>query len=153
MDESPAMRALLVGVSLFVAIIVVGSIVLYYNSATQAIRVAGEGTDFDAIYRQDIKDLLLYAGTNNQITGTNVKNILNYYYDKMNTEIIVEGMKYVSDDGSIKENTTLTLSSSDEFARTTNYNIIMKNIINNQHFTLQINEDTEDSLKITIKGE
>ena len=153
MDESPAMRALLVGVSLFVAIIVVGSIVLYYNSATQAIRVAGEGTDFEAIYRQDIKDLLLYAGTNNQITGTNVKNILNYYYDKMNTEIIVEGMKYVSDDGSIKENTTLTLSSSDEFARTTNYNIIMKNIINNQHFTLQINEDTEDSLKITIKGE
>lgn len=153
MDENALIKALYIGVSLFVTVITITAITLYYNIARSSIKDIGSGTDFDTVYREDIKETLLKTGKNNKITGTQVKNLVNYYYDNINVQIKIDGMKYISEDGSIKEYSSISLSSNDQNIRQKNYNIIMKNIMNNQEFILHINTDNEDILIITVKGE
>lgn len=153
MDENALIKALYIGVSLFVTVITITAITLYYNIARSSIKDIGSGTDFDTVYREDIKETLLKTGGNNKITGTQVKNLVNYYYDNINVQIKIDGIKYISEDGSIKEYSSISLSSNDQNIRQKNYNIIMKNIMNNQEFILHINTDNEDILIITVKGE
>ena len=143
MDENALTKALYVGVSLFVTVITITAIIAYYNIARSSIKDIGSGTDFDTVYREDIKETLLKTGENNKITGTQVKNLVSYYYDNINVQIKVDGMKYSS----------ISLSSNDQNIRQKNYNIIMKYIMNNQEFTLDRNTDNEDILILTIKGE
>lgn len=153
MDENALTKALYVGVSLFVTVITITAIIAYYNIARSSIKDIGSGTDFDTVYREDVKETLLKTGENNKITGTQVKNLVNYYYDNINVQITISGMKYVSEDGTIKEYSAISLSSNDQTIREKNYNIIMKYIINNQYFILDRNIDNDESLILTIKGE
>lgn len=152
MDEGALTKALYVGVSLFVTVITITALLAYYNIARESIKEVGSGTEFDALYREDIKETLLSTGINNQITGTQVKNLVNYYYDNNAVEISISGMKYIAEDGTIKEYETISLTSTDSDIRTKNYNIIMKYIISNQHFTLERNE-SDEKIVVTIKGE
>ncbi|MDO4282025.1 MAG: hypothetical protein Q4D02_00125 [Clostridia bacterium] len=153
MDEGALTKALYVGVSLFVTVITITAIIAYYNIARESIKEVGSGIDFDVLYREDVKETLLASGVNNQITGTQVKNLVSYYYDNFDVEITILGMKYVSEDGTIQKYDTISLSSTDRVTRTRNYNIIMKHIIGNQHFTLERNINDSEKMIVTIKGE
>lgn len=153
MDENALTKALYVGVSLFVTVITITAIIAYYNIARSSIKDIGSGTDFDTVYREDVKETLLKTGENNKITGTQVKNLVNYYYDNINVQIKIDGMKYISEDGTIKEYSAISLSSNDQNIRQKNYNIIMKNIMNNQEFVLDRNTDNDEILVLSIKGE
>lgn len=153
MGEEAVTKALYVGVGLFITVITITAIMAYYNIARNSIREIGSGIEFDVLYREDIKETLLKTGEGNQITGTQVKNLINYYYDNLDAEITISGMKYVSEEGKIEEYETVSLSSVDETVRNKNYNIIMKHLMNNQHFTLVRNYDDEEKIVVTIKGE
>lgn len=153
MDDDALTKALYVGVSLFVTVITITAIIAYYNIARSSIKEIGSGVDLDVLYREDVKETLLRTGENNKITGTQVKNLVSYFYDNVEAEITITGMKYISNDGSIKEYEAVSFSSTDQNTREKNYNTIMKYIISNQYFTLDRNVDDEEKLVITIKGE
>lgn len=153
MDDDALTKALYVGVSLFVTVITITAIIAYYNIARSSIKEIGSGVDLDVLYREDVKETLLRTGENNKITGTQVKNLVSYFYDNVEAEITITGMKYISNDGSIKEYEVVSFSSTDQNTREKNYNTIMKYIISNQYFTLDRNVDDEEKLVITIKGE
>lgn len=153
MDDDALTKALYVGVSIFVTVITISALIVYYNIARKSIKGIGGGTDFDTVYREDVKETLLKSGTNSKITGTQVKNLINYYYDNIQVEITISKMKYISDDGTIQEYAAISLSSADKTLREKNYNTIMKYIMNNQYFTLTRNIENEEKLVITIEGE
>lgn len=153
MDDDALTKALYVGVSLFVTVITITAIIAYYNIARSSIKEIGSGVDLDVLYREDVKETLLRTGENNKITGTQVKNLVSYFYDNVEAEITITGMKYISNDGSVKEYEVVSFSSTDQNTREKNYNTIMKYIISNQYFTLDRNVDDEEKLVITIKGE
>ena len=86
MDESAPIRAIVIGVSTLLAVATISAVLMYYNTAKQMASNVGRGQDFAANYDQSIQDILT-AGTynvsgTNYITGADVKNLLNYFYDK-----------------------------------------------------------------------
>lgn len=150
MDESAITRALYIAVGLTITVITVSAIIAYYNIARSSIKDVGSGTNFDTLYREDIQSTLLSTGTDKEITGTQVKNLINYYYLDLSVEILVSDMKYINEDGDVATYSAISISS-DEDTRTRNYHTVLRHLTNNQHFTL---EKTENNgiMSIRIKG-
>ncbi len=79
MNEEIMVRAITIGVSVLIIIIVFSAIMMYYS---QAQKIAGL-TDFETekFYSMEIEASLTEAKNGNSITGTEVKNLVNYYYN------------------------------------------------------------------------
>jgi hypothetical protein len=88
LDESNAIRAITIGVSTFIAIITISAVMLYYNTAKATVQEIGSGTDVAGNYSKYIEGLLVKSGN---ITGSDVKNILNCYYMDERVEITMSG--------------------------------------------------------------
>ena len=118
MDESNAMRAITVGVSVFIAIITIGGILTYYSIARNMAARIGGGNDVGQKYSEEIEDILIkgsYKGTNSEyLTGTEVRNLINYFYKNENVSLDVE----------------LDISSSSR--------MVVKNINNNESFLIYL---------------
>ena len=99
MDESTPIRAIVIGVSVLIGIATISAVLMYYNTAKQMASNVGRGQDFASNYEQSIQDILLKGSYtvsgNNYITGTDVKNLLNYFYNNENVEIIVQNIIYI----------------------------------------------------------
>ena len=87
--ESVSVRAIIIGVSIFIAIATMSAVMTYYNTAKEAVRNIGSGTDIAGLYEKNIEDILL----KNTITSTEVLNILNYFYDKSDVNINLNNIK------------------------------------------------------------
>ena len=77
MDESAPIRAIVIGVSVLLAIATISGVLMYYNTAKQMASNVGRGQDFAANYEQSIQDILLtgspnVTGNNSYITGADV---------------------------------------------------------------------------------
>ena len=102
MDESNATRAIMIGAATLIAIATISAVLTYYNTAREMVQSIGSGYDFDANYSEYVKDILLRTDKNSKITGTDVINIMNYFYDDATVEVnlknIVEiGFSYDSE--------------------------------------------------------
>jgi len=151
MDESAPIRAIVIGVSTLLAVATISAVLMYYNTAKQMASNVGRGQDFATNYEQSIQDILT-AGTynvsgNNYITGTDVKNLLNYFSNSETMKIKVYNFKVIDE---YKNYTPIVSNVSDGYdnANLENYKNAMKNISDNQRFIIESKNDK----KITIKG-
>ncbi len=85
MDEDVTIRAITIGASVLIAIATISAVLTYYNSAKEMVRRIGSGTDIAGLYEKGIEETLL-KGT---VTGTEVKNLLNYFYGRNDVKINV----------------------------------------------------------------
>lgn len=154
MDESAPIRAIVIGVSVLLAIATISAVLMYYNTAKQMASNVGRGQDFAENYEQSIQDILTkgsynVAGTN-YITGADVKNLLNYFYNDENVIIKVNNIQYISsyaDDYKPRYNITGYGNAN----KSNDYKYAMKNILANQKFELKT-EEKEGKKIITIDG-
>ena len=147
MDEGISIRAITIGVSVFIAIATMTVVLIYYSTAKNTVSEIGTGIDISVAYNRNIEKILI----KDVITGKELKNLINYYYNNQDVNINITKLKTVKDDGSINyENTS-------NFAINVNnnksiYNSIMKKIISNTRFKLEkINNDIK--LTLNVEGE
>ena len=156
MDESTPIRAIVIGVSVLLAIGTISAVLMYYNTAKQMASNVGRGQDFASNYEQSIQDILLkgsytVAG-DNYITGTDVKNLLNYFYNDESVIIEISNMKDIDK----YENNTSIANRNSGWGPNVNqvgnlYNIVMKKILDNQKFELTKTDNFEFNGKIVTK--
>lgn len=147
MDESAPIRAIVIGVSTLLAVATISAVLMYYNSAKQMASNVGRGQDFATNYEQSIQDILT-AGTynvtgSNYITGADVKNLLNYFYNDETVQIDINGINFVQKyEGYIpiasSYNATYKCYSSANLE--TNYTEAIKSLVDNQKFKIEIKE-------------
>ena len=77
--EDSAMKAIVISVSVFVAIITISAVIIYYNTAKDIVNVTGPGVDLAVAQQQDIENILLKANNNAKVSGSEVMNIIGIY--------------------------------------------------------------------------
>lgn len=154
MDEDNLSKALILGVTVFIGIMTVSAIIIFFNSSLNVVRNLGSGKDFGNVYRSDIESTLLISGSGNYIKGTNVINLLNFYEEDVNVTMSVQNIKYIDNNGNIQIYGNITISSNDLNARKSSYNTALRYIMDNQDFTIDVEDvDVDAGVKnIIIKG-
>lgn len=154
MDEDNLSKAIMIGVTTLVGIMTVSAIIIFFNSSLNIVRSAGSGKDFGNVYRNDIESTLLMSDTGNYIKGTSVVNLLNYYNQDVNVTITVHNIKYIDKNGNIQFIDSVTMESKDIDVRNNSYNRALRYIMDNQDFTISVqNLDVDLGSKIiTIRG-
>lgn len=155
MDESAPIRAIVIGVSVLLAIATISGVLMYYNTAKQLASNVGRGQDFAANYEQSIQDILLtgtpnVTGNNNYITGADVKNLLNYFYNDENVQIDVINLKYWESYNAY--NTTTQVMSRSNANLDNNYESVINLIIDNQKFNIEVTREDNIVKYIKLSG-
>lgn len=155
MDEENISHALIIGVSTFISVMVVSAVIMFYNSGVSIVKKVGAGSNsYSEINREDVEATLLMSGTGNYIKGTNVINLLNQYLNDAKILVTVNNIKYIDNNGNIQALDVLSMDSNDLTVREASYNQIMRYIMDNQDFTINV-QDANDSIGskiITIEG-
>ena len=99
MEEDNLYTAIIIGVSVFIGILTVSAIIIFFNSSLDLVRNVGGGYDYSRVYRGDIESTLLMSNTGNYIKGTSVRNLINYYVQDVNVEMILTNIKYIDSSG------------------------------------------------------
>lgn len=151
MDEGISIRAITIGVSVFIAVVTMSAVLMYYSTARNTVSEIGTGLDISVAYNRVIEGILI----KDVITGEELKNLINYYYKNEDVDINIIKIKVVGSDGKVNYeqinsgNTGLYLNVNNIKI---NYNNIMKKIISNSKFRLEkINKDMK--LTLNVKGE
>lgn len=84
MDDSNAIRAITIGAGLFISITTISLILTYYNVAKNTAQTIGTGTNISQNYDRHIRDIL----TKENIKGSDVINICNYFEEEITTKKI-----------------------------------------------------------------
>lgn len=123
MDDSNAIRAITIGAGLLISITTISLILTYYNVAKNTAQSIGTGTNISQNYDRHIRDIL----TKENIKGSDVINICNYFEEEITTKKI--DFLYVS------------RKTSD----------IINNVLPNQDFILRVTYDNDGNItKIVI---
>lgn len=141
MDESAPMRAIMIGASVFVTIATITGVLAYYSSAKDLVNVIGTGTDIGAEYANYVENILLKTEDNVEIRGTDVINLLNYFYMDEKAKIDVT---YIRQDYSFEEYTNVDTSDKQTVIKSYNtnldeklYNQAINLIVPTQKFTMK----------------
>ena len=141
MDESAPMRAIMIGASVFVTIATITGVLTYYSSAKDLVNVIGTGTDIGAEYANYVENILLKTEDNVEIRGTDVINLLNYFYMDEKAKIDVT---YIRQDHSFEEYTNVDTSDKQTVIKSYNtnldeklYNQAINLIVPTQKFTMK----------------
>lgn len=154
MDEENLSRAIMIGVTTLVGIMTISALILFFNSSLDVVRNVGSGNNFESVNRSDIDSTLLMSNTGNYIKGTSVINLLSYYEQDVNVTITVQNIKYIDNQGDIQYLDTVALDSENINVRKYAYNRALRYIMDNQDFTISVQELDQDlgSMIITIRG-
>lgn len=154
MDGDNLSQALMIGVTTIISIITISAIVIFFNSSLNIVRNVGGGKDFDTVYRSDIESTLLMSNTGNYIKGNSVINLLSYYEQDTNVNIIISNIKYIDDNGNIQILDNVALDTDDYNSRKSVYNKAARYIMDNQNFSISVEEidNSIGSKNITIRG-
>lgn len=157
MDESAPIRAITIGVSILLAIATISGVLMYYNTAKQAATNIGRGQMFAENYEQRIQDILITGSSNISgqvyITGTDVKNLLNYFYDDQTVRVDLRNVKVMNtyDESShvpkasiVSGGVTLVNANLD------GYNNSMKSVIDNQSFKISSNDVNSANVRVIV---
>ena len=154
MGEDNVSRAIMIGVTTFIGIMTISALILFFNSSLDVVRNVGSGKNFDTLNRVYIDSTLLMSNTNNYIKGTSVINLLSYYEQDVNVTINVQNIKYIDNSGNIQYLDNIDLNSQEVSVRKAAYNRALRYIMDNQDFTINVQEIDQDlgSMIITIRG-
>lgn len=160
MDESAPIRAITIGVSILLAIATISGVLMYYNTAKQAATNIGRGQMFAENYEQRIQDILITGSSNISgqvyITGTDVKNLLNYFYDDNTVKIDLKKVKVMDKyDENLHVPKATIVNGGVTLVNSNNggYNYAVSVIIDNQSFKIVSDELNDRNVRvITIEG-
>lgn len=130
--EDISVRAITIGVGVLLAIITMSAVMTYYNTAKEAVRDIGSGTDISGLYEKSIEDTLLKG----KVTGTEVKNILNYFYDRTDVNINGNNIR-IYENNSSDAPTFITITGN--LKASTNYTRIKSFILENDEYRVDTN--------------
>ena len=123
--EDVSVRAITIGVGVLLAIVTISAVFMYYNTAKQTVRDIGAGTDRAGLYEKSVRDILI----KNELTGTDVKNLL--YYAETNSDL-----KIKLEDVTVYNNST-------ESVGTSSYkNTVIKTILPNGKYKIEGSNST-----------
>lgn len=149
MDEGISIRAITIGVSVFIAIITMSVVLMYYSTAKNTVSEIGTGLDISVTYNRNIEKILV----KDTITGEELKNLINYYYQNLDVDINIKKIKVVGSNGIVSYE-TITGSNANLYLNVNNnkknYNNVMKKIISNTKFKL---EKISSGMKLTLNIE
>lgn len=157
MDESAPIRAIVIGVSTLLAVATISAVLMYYNTAKQMASNVGRGQDFAANYEQSIQDILTKAeyvvsnSDGNVILGSDVKNLLNYFYDDNSVDILLKYKLYTVtyDNNTVKTSERGTYTNGG--AISSYYEGAMSNIYDNEKFKITKSNQDNGKIKLTIE--
>ena len=135
--ENVSIRAITIGVAVFISIATISAVLTYYNSAKDMVRQVGSGTDFLAEYEQGMRETL----SKSFVDGIEVKNIINYFSYKNDVTVKLENCSL------FEENNTATDYNKESInVSNSNRNNILRRVIPNYSYKISLNNNT-----ITIK--
>lgn len=154
MDEDNLSKAIMIGVTTLVGVMTISAIIIFFNSSLNIVRNAGTGKNFSNVNRNDIESTLLMSDTGNYIKGTSVINLFSYYEQNVNVTISVHNIKYLDKNGNIQVLDLISMESNDVDVRKNAYNRALRYIMDNQDFTISVQDIDIDagSKVITIRG-
>lgn len=154
MDEDNLSKAIMIGVTTLVGVMTISAIIIFFNSSLNIVRNAGTGKNFSNVNRNDIESTLLMSDTGNYIKGTSVINLFSYYEQNVNVTISVHNIKYLDKNGNIQVLNLISMESNDVDVRKNAYNRALRYIMDNQDFTISVQDIDIDagSKVITIRG-
>ncbi|MGN1012749.1 MAG: hypothetical protein ACI4ON_02830 [Clostridia bacterium] len=154
MDEDNLSKAIMIGVTTLVGVMTISAIIIFFNSSLNIVRNVGTGKDFSNVNRNDIESTLLMSDTGNYIKGTSVINLFSYYEQNVNVTISVHNIKYLDKNGNIQVLDLISMESNDVDVRKNAYNRALRYIMDNQDFTISVQDIDIDagSKVITIRG-
>lgn len=157
MDESTPIRALTIGVSVFIALATVGAIMVYYNTAKNSASIIGsQAQNISANYDKTIEDMLI---SKEKITGTDVINILNHFKNDNYVKVNISGIRFIKDSDAVScsndictasELTDLNIASNAETEK--NFQTWLKRILPNQEFEMTVENQDGGVRVIILKG-
>ncbi len=134
MDDDVIVRAVTIGASVFITLATVSAVMMYYSTAKAGVSSLATGTNIETRYREDIKSIL-YSG---QVTGAELKNILQYFYGNRDINIYVDKYYQFSNDSALKKE---IFTDKLNTTSVTAYTEIMKTMMPNQKFSITIDEN------------
>lgn len=134
MDDDVVLRAITIGASIFITLATVTAIMMYYNTAKMSVAKVGTGTNLEEKYREDIKTLLYKE----QVTGSELKNILEYFFQNQQVEIFIDKYYAYHQNGSQITIIPIGLKEKINFSKSDTYMNIMKTMMPNQKFSILI---------------
>ncbi len=131
--EDVTTRAITIGVGVLISIVTITAVLTYYNTAKDAVREIGSGVDIAGLYDKSIEDILLKK----EVTGTDVKNILDYFAGRDDVIINVNKIKLFKNDtsGSIESTYSLYNLQKNDVTSKSNREKIIKFILPNSIYT------------------
>lgn len=152
--EENISRAIMIGVTTLVGIMTVSAIIVFFNSSLKVVENASGSKDFSTVYRNDIESTLLMSNSGNYIKGTSVINLISYYEQDVNVIIGISNIKYIDSSGNIQIIDNIAINTNDVNTRKAAYNQAVRYIMDNQDFTISVQDNDEDmgSKEITIRG-
>jgi hypothetical protein len=144
MDEDVLVRAITIGASVFITLATVTAVMIYYNTARATVSEIGTGTNIEQQYREDIKNNL----NKTELTGAEVKNVLQYFYDS--PEITISMTSYYAYHKNGYQIVWIPLGETGRINSSNNssYTLIMKSMMPNQKFA--VTQDVNNSGKYTF---
>lgn len=157
MDESAPMKAIMIGAGLFITIVTITAVLNYYATAKEMVQSIGTGVDYLQEYSDYIQSILLKANTDATITGTEVKNLLNYFYHNERVTIRIGNARplYKEDGSQVTKNDHIIRAVVDNVNNLQNnndnvFNEFQKKIVPAQEFTISKAEN--NGLEIILTG-
>lgn len=148
MDESAPMRAIMIGASVFVTIATITGVLAYYSTSKDLVNAVGTGTDIGQEYANYVENILLKTEDNVEINGTDVINLLNYFY--MNEQANID-ITYIRQDHSFEDFTNVDTTDKETVVKSYSanldskaYNQAINLIIPTQKFTMK--KSTNDNI-------
>lgn len=145
MDEGIAMRAVTIGVSVFIAIATMTAVMTYYNTAKQVVLSIGAGTDVSGLYTKSIESTLL----KHTASGSDVKNLLNYFYNSKAANINISMDLFTNGNTPV---TKRVAYSNINNAGDAIFNSVVKYIMPNQKFSITYSYDDYGILVVAVNS-
>lgn len=145
-------RFIAISAGVFIAIITISAVMTYYTTAQHSASRIGLGVNIPELKNQNITDSL----TKPTVTGTEVKNIINYFYEKKNVQVNVSSAKkfdgkLITDTTNISYGGTVFNNINNDKIENDRFKTLMKNINSVQRFKLTKVLDSEGT-KINLIG-
>lgn len=146
MDDDVLVRAITIGASVFITLATVTAVLMYYNTARAGVRSLGTGTNIEENYREDIKTVLY----NSVVTGSDIKNILQYFCDNIDVNIIMPSYYAFSGNSYQKINVPAAEANKVNASTNSSYTQILKTIMPNERFNVTSSGNNYTFTLITV---
>ncbi len=153
--EDNVSKAIMIGFTTLMCVMTISAIIIFFNSSVNVVKNVSEISMFSKVYREDIDSTLLMSNTGNYIKGTSVINLLNYYEEDPRVSISISNIKYIDNSGNVQVLAIpIDIVGEDVGLRQNSYNIAMRYLMDNQDFTISVEErDSEAGIQnIVLRG-